>query len=147
MKNFILTTILLALGGCTTLTTTNKAEIAWQALNVVDTGQTLTVARNSKRWCESDPVTIHLVGQYPSEKSVLVTMAAFAIVHFAVTRFMDDRDTGAGPWHTANIIWQTATLTAKSFTVGRNFTVGIRPFGGRTSDTKHDETYSNGAWH
>lgn len=118
-----------ALSGCATVSGTQ--EIAWQTLNVVDAGQTSTIARNPAKWMEVDPITRPMIGEHPTEKNVYLTMAAYAVVHVAVysafTRL--DECYPDGYWGKALTVWESLTLTQKGFEVFRNNKYGIKPWG------------------
>lgn len=123
---------LLGLGGCA-ITPTASSEIAWQALNVVDTGQTVTIARNPDKWREADPVTGTLIGSHPSERSVMYTMAGYALVHIAITAWLDheaQRHPGT-LWGPSLAAWQSGTILDKGYDVASNARFGIKPWGSK----------------
>lgn len=111
-------------------TTAMYSEAAWQTLNVIDTGQTVTIARQPTVWQESAFGTRELIGAHPSTKAVYEYMASEALVHGAVTFLLDRADPGSGPWHTASLLWQGSTLGAKGYYVASNFSIGIDPWEG-----------------
>lgn len=121
-STFIL--VVLALGGCANMRPAAYTEAAWQTLNIIDAGQTITIARNPSRFAEGDPVTGQLTGPHPQERQVYATMAAYAIIHAGVTYWLDSEDSGHGAWHVASIAWQTLSLGDKGFAVGHNFSQG-----------------------
>jgi hypothetical protein len=142
VKAALLVTVLLALGGCASEMSrgTLRAEATWQALNVIDTGQTITTARNPTRFAEDSFPTQLLIGAHPTSRDVYVTMAAFAVVHYGVTWLLDSRDDGNSKvWHTANIAWQALTLGDKAYNVVNNFSHGDGMWEGR-----HPPQYCNG---
>lgn len=120
MKQLILAAAL-ALTGCATVSTgTIATEATWQALNVVDTGQSISMARNPDRFEESDPITRHVAGEHPSQGRVYAVMGAYAFIHAGVSVALDQKDPGSGGWHAASIAWQALTLGDKAHTVIEN---------------------------
>lgn len=127
-----------------------SAEYAWQALNVVDYGQTVHVS-NSKRtdaqmdtWqrrnftvdrhCyeEANPATRALIGARPSQSSVALSSLAYALGHYYVSTWLERRDTlnefgeHNSPWYIANVVWHTVGLATKAVTVVNNHSIGLR---------------------
>lgn len=119
----------LLLGGCVS-TPAMQREIAWQTLNVVDTGQTVTIARNPGAFYEANPALTTFVGAHPTEKQVYVGMAAYALAHAAVSYWLDEKDPGAGGWHMASVLWGYGTLTEKGLWIRHNVDNGIKPWAG-----------------
>lgn len=123
---------LMALSGCTTLSPEARAtEAVWQTLNVVDIGQTVTISREPKNWRETNPGLCALASNHPTTGKVYAVMIGDAVLHYAVTALLDDKDTGRGAWHVANIAWQSVTLGEKGYNVAHNFDVGLKPWSGR----------------
>lgn len=111
-------------------TTAMYSEAAWQTLNVVDVGQTVTIARQPTVWRELGFDTRNVIGAHPSTKAVYEYMVSAALAHGAVTFLLDRADPGSGPWHTASLLWQGSTLGAKGYYVANNFSIGIDPWEG-----------------
>ena len=107
-------------------TTAMVSEAAWQTLNVVDTGQTITTARNPQAWYEINPI----IGPHPSQERVYFDMVGGAVLHYAGTALLDHMDPGSGPWHTLSLAWQSTNLVAKGYFVGKNFAYGEGPWAG-----------------
>lgn len=117
----------LALSGCASDMSrgTLASETAWQALNIIDAGQTVTTARNPTRFAEARLPTRLIIGDHPSEGGVYATMAAYGVIHYAVTWLLDSRDDGNSKlWHVANVAWQSLTLVDKTYDVVGNFSRG-----------------------
>ena len=117
--------------GCADVRPRDAAEVSFQVLNVVDAGQTATIAREPGRWREADPVTSIIIGAHPTEAHVYEAMAAYGLAHYAVYRWLDHEDDehpGQG-WGTALGIWEGLTITGKGFVIGKNFSWGIQPWG------------------
>jgi hypothetical protein len=124
---------LLALSGCATLSPEARVtEVAWQTLNVIDIGQTVTISREPAHWHETNPGLCALASNHPATGKVYAIMIGDALLHYAVTALLDDKDTGRGPWHVANIAWQFVTLGEKGYNVAHNFDVGLKPWSGRS---------------
>ncbi len=131
---------LAALAGCTSLSPTVAVEEgAWQAANVIDAGQTATIARSDGRWVERDPTTRALIGVHPTEKSVLYTMAGYALIHFGVTEWLSYEDSerpGQG-WGVALQCFEVGSLAYKGYDVIHNNSVGIKQW----ESTKEAQTW------
>lgn len=115
--------------GCAT--TAGNEEIAWQVANVIDTGQTETIAREPDRWREMDPVTRNLIGSHPSEKSVYLCMAGYAVLHVGVSALLEHEVETHGEsslWPKILNAWEFTTLSAKGFEIGNNERQGISPW-------------------
>lgn len=117
--------------GCATMSTADKAEITWQTLNVVDAGQTVTIARNPNSYYEQRAA--FAIGRQPSEKSVYAFMAGYAVVHYAVYRWLDyeDSEHPGGHWGQALGAWEAVTIAEKGYNVGSNTSVGLALWGAR----------------
>lgn len=119
------------MAGCALSPEARNTEIAYQALNVIDTGQTISTARNPNVYSEADPITRSIIGAHPTTAHVYEAMAAIAILHAGVTFWLDSHDQGDGPWHTASLLWQAISLTDKAVIVIRNATLPIGLWDGR----------------
>jgi|SRR5882757_3121740 len=114
--------IYLLIAGCADMSTTARvSETAWQTANIIDTGQTITVARHPDRFAEGGFPTRDLIGAHPTQRDVYIAMAAFAVMHYGVTRLLDERDPGSGTWHWMSLAWQSITLGAKISYVVDNY--------------------------
>lgn len=129
----------LLLCGCAGLRPQTAAtEAAWQALNVVDAGQTVTIGRQPSTYRETwAPDTL---GREPQSARVYAVMGAYAIAHFAITSLLDDKDPGYGSWHVLSLVWQSVTLVSKGYNVGHNYSVGLRPWGAHEATTTYAQT-------
>lgn len=118
------------------------AETAWQSLNIIDTLQTVQIAKNPNCYRESDIVTRHLIGEHPSQGKAIGIGIVYGVAHFAITKWLDYNDTldehgeYSSGWHVANISWQALTLLDKGVAVGNNFTIGLTPFNSRYHNCK-----------
>lgn len=120
MKRTILLTAILA-AGCSSM---SPAERTWQSLHLVDTLQTVQLARHSECYREANPLTRAIIGRHPSGAEVVAWGIAFGIAHNAVSRRLEER----GPrW--ALRAWNWTRITAKGATVASNARAGLGPFG------------------
>lgn len=131
MSRAALVLLALALAGCADLPAAANREIAWQALNLIDAGQTVTIARQPTQWHEVNYVSVRIVGEHPSEGRALALMAGYAVAHAGIAYLLDCKDPGSGPWHVASVAWGYATLTEKGLTVANNYRLGIGAWEGR----------------
>jgi hypothetical protein len=102
-------------------------ETIWQTLNVVDTGQTISIARNPGVYEEVGFPTKDIIGSHPTESKVYAVMAAYAVLHLGVSYLLDRLDTdGTGGWHIASLAWKYGTLGNKGYAVWHNSgTIGM----------------------
>lgn len=136
MKHIIAITVALSLAGCAEMSTQARAtEAAWQVMNVVDIGQTVTIAREPQNWHETNPVLCAMATNHPQVGRVYAAMIGDAVLHYAVTRLLDSQDKGTGAWHVANIAWESVTLGEKGYNVAHNYSVGLKPWAGRSDLT------------
>jgi hypothetical protein len=90
-------------------------EIAFQALNIVDWGQTRYIAQNPDRFYESESAWI--IGKHPSVETVDTFMVVSAILHPLVAYYLPSS------WRSA---FQYITIGDKlNATIG-NATIGVR---------------------
>jgi hypothetical protein len=128
-KTLLALSLAATLAGCATVSPgTIATEATWQALNVVDTGQTVTIARNPERFQEAEGVTRALTGAHPSTGRVYAVMGAYAVLHAGVTLAIEEENPGHGPWAVASVLWQALTLGEKTRCVVDNFHYGIDPW-------------------
>jgi hypothetical protein len=133
MKIITLLALFSALGGCATMSEQARVtEVAWQTLNAVDIGQTVTISREPTHWHETNPGLCAIATSHPDTGKVYSVMIGDAVLHYAVTRLLDNQDHGAGAWHVANMAWQSVTLGEKTYNVVHNFDVGLKPWAGRS---------------
>lgn len=95
-------------------------EVTFQSLNVLDMSQTLYISKHPEAWYEKESAWI--VGEHPSQRSVMEYMAAEAIIHATVTVALADAN--APKW--LQRTWQFVTIADKAHCVGHNFSIGIR---------------------
>jgi hypothetical protein len=119
--------------GCSSLPApARNSEIAWQLLNVVDTGQTVTIARNPNEFWERSPPCRAVIGAHPSENDVYAWMAAAAVIHYGVSaglNALDDAHPHSG-WGVALNAWESVTLGIKGLYIAHNNRIGLKPWAG-----------------
>lgn len=89
-------------------------EIAWQAVNIIDYGQTLSIAKECKTTdrFEYNPA----LGLCPEESEVKRYFLASALLHYGISSYLDkQRDT-----------WQNVTLIVSAGIVYHNYSIGLR---------------------
>ena len=111
----------LACAGCASWSPeTRIEESAYQVLNAVDAGQTLTIARDPDHFHEI--ASADLIGRHPSERSVAALFVAQAALHAGVTEALEAG--GAPAW--AVRLWQGATIAVEAKDIAGNTRIGIR---------------------
>jgi hypothetical protein len=105
-----------AMSGCAALREPN--EVAWQAMHVVDTLQTLQIA-SDRRYREAE--SAWLLGERPKDETVLVWSVGTALAHAGITQLLLDYD-----YPKLAKVWQFVTLNALCHTVEHNASIGIR---------------------
>lgn len=103
----------LMLAGCTSM----PAETAWQALHLVDTAQTLQIARAPDRYWEA--WSAWAIGKHPSERSVIAYMAGTALVHYLAADWLHERHPRLF------IAFETLTLADTGRCVVMNYRIGL----------------------
>jgi uncharacterized membrane protein len=155
MKTFLLCVAAVLMTACATTPGTRTAQTAWQAMNVIDMGQTLHIARSARtdeqmaawaakdftvdRYCyqEVNPITRAIIGKHPSQKEAVISSALWAIGHAVATRWLDKRTEQAfatespnrGAWYVGRISFHAFTLGTKAWQINHNNNFGIKPFG------------------
>ena len=95
--------------------TTNQVlgEVAWQAIHIVDWGQTLSIADNPDEYKEYNP----LIGKHPSRGRVNIVMLAGAVVHPLVTYAIPSE---------YRAYWLGGTIAASGLCVISNNSIGLK---------------------
>lgn len=113
-----------------------NAELSWQAIHLIDTAQTITIARSPNCLYERDPVAAAVYGsKNPSVGRVVITNAAMGALHWAAGSWLDrhaeyalHRDTGsAGAWYIARGGYYALSLLGSGAAVVGNVRLGVRP--------------------
>lgn len=159
MKHTIPLCAISLLSGCTLIAPIDShmpvqryraAEYTWQALNVIDMAQTLHIAQARRtdaqmaaqtanglmanRYCydEADPLTRAMIGEHPSQRNVVLSSIAYALVHYGVSAWLEHKDkvredgTHYTPWVLAARAWHGIGLGWKGATVYNNWNIGLR---------------------
>lgn len=127
------------LAGCSTLAPNREAspaaEITWQALNAVDFSQTVMTARNPQKYWEHGLPTSYVIGNHPSVTQVEAYWAVESVAHLAVSNWLarEIDATDSDKWRAARTAWYVLSIGLSSYNVHRNWSIGLRPFGGRQS--------------
>jgi hypothetical protein len=101
-------------------TETVVEESVYQALHVIDSAQTVYIARDPSQYYER--VSGWAIGHHPSEADVVRFMAADAIVHILVTTALVRMD--APSWATRT--WELLTISSTGYCVRSNIKIGIK---------------------
>lgn len=108
-------------GGCQS---TDKREVAWQALHAIDVSQTLNAA-SDLCYKEASWVTKRLIGEQPSDAGVIVWGIAMAVAHMWIANTLEER--AAPKWVQA--VWDLGTIGHTGYAVVNNHHNGVRPWG------------------
>lgn len=115
----------LLLSGCASMSEVPKAEYAWQALLLVDAGQTIQIAQHRECYYEDNPVTHRVIGRHPDVLPVVAWMLGMSALHYAITMSLEERD--VPPWVRSG--WQMLTIGKSAETVAHNYDIGLSPTG------------------
>ena len=111
--------LLILLSGCASLRPEQRnTEIAYQALHIVDTLQTLDI-KNHNDVVESN----HILGYRPTDAKIISYMAAESVLHFAITTQLASH--GAPLW--LQRTWGMASIGLTARVVAVNFRLGLKP--------------------
>lgn len=103
----------LLLAACQSMPPADRAaELAYQSLHVVDTLQTLDIARHPGHY-ETNPI----LGRYPSRGEILAYMAGEAALHLIVSDQLARRDAPAwmrSAWHVTSVGMATNTVRSNA---------------------------------
>jgi len=128
-------------------------EAVWHAENIVDMGQTMHIASSQRtdaqlqawtdrgftadRYCyeEANFMTRPLIGKHPSRSEVALSSVAWSLLYRGVSEFLARKDTSNeygernSPWYIARWSWHLGMLGAKTWQIGHNSDIGLKPFG------------------
>lgn len=109
----------LSLSGCAL-----TPEQTWQAIHLIDTGQTLHIARAPECYYENAPLTRAIIGKHPNEAEVAAIMITYSLLHDYISDRLRERE---------NLAWlrafQVVTILNSGRNVIHNHQIGLRPFG------------------
>ncbi len=98
---------------------TSVEEAVWQAMNVVDTFQTVQMTKNPACYKEVGQVA-WFYGPHPTERQAIGTLAVFGLIHFGVTELIEH----VGPrW--AQRAWQATNIGYKAHVIIDNADYGL----------------------
>ncbi len=117
----LLLAALWALGGCQSM---DSDELTWQTLHAMDVAQTLNAARDPC-YEEQAWLTKRLIGEQPSDASVIAWGVGTSVAHAWISGALEDR--GAPVW--VQKLWELGTLGHTTYAIGSNHEAGVRPFG------------------
>lgn len=130
------------LSGCSSFTTpeARHAEIAWLALDAVDTAQTVTIARSPGCLYEANPIAVQAYGgPHPDVGRVLAVNSVLAFAHWELGAWLDrnaERSAAADPdddtstpanWYIARGAFYALSFLGSGHAVLGNFMMGVRP--------------------
>jgi hypothetical protein len=102
---------------------TTAAEIVWQLLNVVDTMQTLQIAKNGA--CFEEIGQLSMISNHPTTRQVYIGMSLFAAGHYLVSKGIDSLVVENPDYMVVQRVWQYSALSYKIYTVENNARIGI----------------------
>lgn len=105
-------------------TETALQESGWQALNLVDLAQTVKIARNPAQYQEVGQVGI-FTGPHPSEAQAIGYVVAFAVVHYGVTRGLENLINENPDYRVLQRVWQYVGGAYKAGLVINNRNIGL----------------------
>ena len=115
--------LLITLTGCVTPsrwnTETKVTEAAYQTLNVVDTLQTMRVARHPDQWGESTSTWV--IGEHPSQSKVV----AWGLIKAAGHSFVTNELVTENVPQPIIRAWQWITLLDITYAVNGNYRIGL----------------------
>lgn len=121
---------------CTGCSNIPVHENAFHALNIIDTGQTINVARRPD--CFREVGTLRYVtGSTPSQSEVYLTLAAVSLAYHYTNRWLDkkieSKESGTqaqGNWIITRAVFNGVAIVGKFVTVMNNADIGSEPWGG-----------------
>lgn len=104
-------------------TETTVAEASWQALNIIDTMQTIQTAKNPA--CYKELGQMSIVSEHPSVKEVYIGMAVFSVAHYLVAKGLDHLVIHDQNYMVLQRIYQYTGLVFKGYSIGHNASIGL----------------------
>jgi hypothetical protein len=114
MRAAAIAAALLALTGCASLP---PQEVAYQTLHVIDTAQTLEIARHPDEFRETNLT----MGDHPTTARVIGWSVTLGAVHYVVSDFLL-----AHEMPKTYAAWQLVTIGATAQDVRSNYRIGLR---------------------
>lgn len=113
-----------------------NAEMVWQGIHLVDTAQTVTIARSAPCLYEANPLASAVYGsKHPSVARVVTTNAAMGALHWTVGSWLDrrtehalQREAGSvGAWYVLRGAFYVVSIAGSGGAVAGNVRLGVRP--------------------
>jgi hypothetical protein len=131
---------ILAATGCSVLgyatPEARNAELGWQALHLVDTAQTVTIARSPACLHEANPLARAVYGTaHPSVRRVVLTNTAGAVLHWTAGSWLDratersfaSEGPNRGALYVARLAYYGLSFLGSGTAVVGNMRLGIKP--------------------
>jgi hypothetical protein len=103
---------------------TTATEIAWQLLNVVDTAQSVQIAKNPTCYNETGQLSL-LAGSHPSVRGVYLGMGAFAVLHYVIAKGINQLVIENPDYMVVQRVYQYGNLAFKGYTIENNARIGL----------------------
>jgi hypothetical protein len=100
------------------------AELTWQALNVIDTMQTVQIAKNPECFQEVGTLSL-LYGNHPTVSQVYIGSAIFGVAHYLVAKGIDHLVQENPDYMVVQRVFQYGNLAYKTWDVNRNRNIGL----------------------
>jgi len=112
------------LSGCST----PRYQQTWQAMNFIDYGQTMAIAKSPRCHAEGSEPTRTLIGEHPSETQVTVMFAAYALAYHYGSKWLDRKAERGDSWKAIRTVTQVGLLSSKAYNIARNHDHSLRMF-------------------
>lgn len=136
MRRLLILLAVLYVQGCATWQEMPLHERAFHTMNIVDTGQTIHIAREPGCYREVGFPTRSLIGEHPSERDVYLTMAAYSLAYHYARKWLDAKVEAApsgsqeqGWWYVGRAGLFGAILIGKAATIANNADIELSPWG------------------
>lgn len=96
-----------------------REEYAWQGLHLIDSLQTVQIARN-ECFHEDGFGTEQLIGERPNMSGAIAWGVGAALAHFGISKYLEHH---GARW--IYVGWQSVTIARSSYYVRDNFEKGI----------------------
>lgn len=133
-RNILAAAAIILLSGCASLPESAAvSEGVWQGLNAADFSQTVTIAREPRRYSECAELTQPIIGSHPSQQGVEAYWAGYSLLHYAISGWLarEADATGERGWIWALYGWEAVTLASSARNVVHNESIGLTLFGPR----------------
>jgi hypothetical protein len=122
----LLAVVTLTAQGCVSID--RNYERTWQTLHLVDTGQTVNIARAPT--CYHEVTSRAAMTEHPSEGRVYAVMGAYALSHYFLNDWLTKKaENDGGAWWGISKAFQATTLSLSAYNVINNRRIGLSPWG------------------